>query len=43
MLNLTKAAANEFAAHGIRVNAVAPGFFLGVSIPMDGGYLTHNI
>jgi NAD(P)-dependent dehydrogenase (short-subunit alcohol dehydrogenase family) len=98
VLNLTKAAANEFAAHGIRVNAVAPGFFLGkqnrsllvdqktgeltdrgraiiahtpcgrfgdvnelvgvtlflasakasgfvtgVSIPADGGYLTHNI
>jgi NAD(P)-dependent dehydrogenase (short-subunit alcohol dehydrogenase family) len=98
VLNLTKAAANEFAAHGIRVNAVAPGFFLGkqnrsllmdqktgeltdrgraiidhtpwgrfgdvnelvgvtlflasakasgfvtgVSIPVDGGYLIHNI
>lgn len=98
VLNLTKAAANEFAAHGIRVNAVAPGFFLGkqnrallvdqktgeltdrgraiiartpwgrfgdvnelvgvtlflasakasgfvtgVSIPVDGGYLAHNI
>ena len=98
VLNLTKAAANEFAAHSIRVNAVAPGFFLGkqnrsllvdqktgeltargraiiahtpwgrfgdvaelvgvtlflasakasgfvtgVSIPVDGGYLAHNI
>jgi NAD(P)-dependent dehydrogenase (short-subunit alcohol dehydrogenase family) len=29
VLNLTRAAANEFAAHGIRVNAIAPGFFLG--------------
>ena len=28
-LNLTMASANEFAAHGIRVNAIAPGFFLG--------------
>ncbi len=98
VLNLTLAAANEFAPHGIRVNAVAPGFFLGkqnrallidektgehtargkaiiehtpfkrfgqveelvgatlflasdkaagfvtgVSIPVDGGYLAHNI
>ena len=98
VLNLTRAAANEFAAHGIRVNAIAPGFFLGkqnrallmdektgeltprgqaiiahtpwgrfgdirelagvtlflastnasgfvtgVSIPVDGGYLAHNI
>jgi len=97
-LNLTMASANEFAAHGIRVNAIAPGFFLGkqnrallvdqetgeytergkaviahtpygrfgdvrelagatvflasdaaagfitgVSIPVDGGYLIHNI
>lgn len=97
-LNLTMAAANEFAEHGIRVNAIAPGFFLGkqnkallvdqetgeytergkaviahtpygrfgdvqelagatlflasekasgfvtgVSIPVDGGYLVHNI
>lgn len=97
-LNLTMAAANEFAKHGIRVNAIAPGFFLGkqnkallvdqetgeytdrgkavightpygrfgdvdeltgatlflasekasgfvtgVSIPVDGGYLVHNI
>lgn len=97
-LNLTMAAANAFAAHGIRVNAIAPGFFLGkqnkallvdeqtggytergravidrtpfrrfgevgelagttvylasnkasgfitgVSIPVDGGYLVHNI
>jgi NAD(P)-dependent dehydrogenase (short-subunit alcohol dehydrogenase family) len=97
-LNLTMAAANEFAKHAIRVNAIAPGFFLGkqnrallvdqdtgeytdrgkaviahtpygrfgdvgelagatiflasdraagfvtgVSIPVDGGYLIHNI
>ncbi len=97
-LNLTQATANEFARHGIRVNAIAPGFFLGkqnrdllvdektggytargkaivertpfgrfgepeelagvtlflasrkasgfmtgVSIPVDGGYLAHNI
>jgi len=97
-LNLTMGAANEFAKHGIRVNAIAPGFFLGkqnkallidektgdytergkavidrtpfkrfgevselagatvflaskeasgfmtgVSIPIDGGYLVHNI
>jgi len=97
-LNLTMGAANEFAEHGIRVNAIAPGFFIGkqnkallidqntgdytprgkaviartphgrfgdvmelagatvflasdaaagfitgVSIPVDGGYLIHNI
>jgi NAD(P)-dependent dehydrogenase (short-subunit alcohol dehydrogenase family) len=97
-LNLTMATANEFAKHGIRVNAIAPGFFIGkqnkallinqetgeytargkavightpyerfgdvkelagatlflastnasgfitgVSIPVDGGYLIHNI
>ena len=97
-LNLTMAAANEFSAYGIRVNAIAPGFFIGkqnkallideetggytergkavinhtpfkrfgdvselagatvflastqasgfitgVSIPVDGGYLIHNI
>jgi NAD(P)-dependent dehydrogenase (short-subunit alcohol dehydrogenase family) len=97
-LNLTMACANEFAPHGIRVNAIAPGFFIGkqnkallidektgeytargqavlsrtpfqrfgevselagttiylassrasgfvtgVSIPVDGGYLVHNI
>ncbi len=97
-LNLTVATANEFAQHGIRVNAIAPGFFIGkqnkallidqetgeytdrgkavlnhtpygrfgdveelagatlflasnkaagfvtgVSIPVDGGYLAHNI
>ena len=29
VLNLTMAAAKEFAPHGIRVNAIAPGFFLG--------------
>jgi NAD(P)-dependent dehydrogenase (short-subunit alcohol dehydrogenase family) len=29
VLNLTMAAAREFAPHGIRVNAIAPGFFVG--------------
>ncbi|MCG8478072.1 MAG: SDR family oxidoreductase [Spirochaetales bacterium] len=29
VLNLTEGAAREFAHHGIRVNAIAPGFFLG--------------
>ena len=29
VLNMTMAAAREFAPHGIRVNAVAPGFFVG--------------
>ena len=29
VLNLTMATANEFAADGIRVNAIAPGFFIG--------------
>lgn len=29
VLNLTMAAAREFAPHGIRVNALAPGFFVG--------------
>ena len=98
VLNLTLGCANEFAPYGIRVNAIAPGFFLGkqnrallvdqqtgeytqrgkavidhtpfgrfgevdelmgatlflasdrasgfvtgVSIPVDGGYLAHNI
>ena len=28
-LNLTQATAKEFAPHGIRVNAIAPGFFVG--------------
>ena len=28
-LNLTMASAKEFAEHGIRVNAIAPGFFIG--------------
>lgn len=97
-LNLTMASANEFARYGIRINAIAPGFFIGkqnkallidektgeytargksvlsrtpfnrfgeaselagatiflasskasgfvtgVSIPVDGGYLVHNI
>jgi NAD(P)-dependent dehydrogenase (short-subunit alcohol dehydrogenase family) len=98
VLRLTEATANEFASYGIRVNAIAPGFFIGkqnrallidektgdltdrgkaiiartpfgrfgdpeelvgatlflasnkasgfvtgVSIPVDGGYLCHNI
>jgi len=29
VLSLTEGAANEFANHGIRVNAIAPGFFVG--------------
>lgn len=29
VLNLTQAAAKEFAPYGIRVNAIAPGFFVG--------------
>jgi NAD(P)-dependent dehydrogenase (short-subunit alcohol dehydrogenase family) len=29
VMNLTEGAAKEFAPHGIRVNAIAPGFFLG--------------
>ncbi|MCG8573079.1 MAG: SDR family oxidoreductase [Spirochaetes bacterium] len=29
ILNLTQAAAKEFAPYGIRVNAIAPGFFIG--------------
>ena len=29
VLNLTRASAKEFAPHGIRVNAIAPGFFVG--------------
>ncbi|TVQ38717.1 MAG: SDR family oxidoreductase [Spirochaetaceae bacterium] len=99
VMNLTLANAREFAQHGIRVNAIAPGFFLGyqnrsllikddatgeltdrgkaiiahtpfgrfgnvddlkgttvylvsqkasgfitgVTVPIDGGYLTHNV
>ena len=38
-LNLTMAAAAEFAPHGIRVNAIAPGFFIGKqnkSLLIDG-------
>jgi NAD(P)-dependent dehydrogenase (short-subunit alcohol dehydrogenase family) len=29
VMNLTMAAAREFAPHGIRINAIAPGFFIG--------------
>ncbi|TVR69538.1 MAG: SDR family oxidoreductase [Spirochaetaceae bacterium] len=29
VMNLTEGAAREFAAHGIRVNGIAPGFFVG--------------
>jgi NAD(P)-dependent dehydrogenase (short-subunit alcohol dehydrogenase family) len=29
VINLTQASAKEFASHGIRVNAIAPGFFVG--------------
>ncbi|MCK5198329.1 MAG: SDR family oxidoreductase, partial [Spirochaetales bacterium] len=29
VINLTMGASKEFAAHGIRVNAIAPGFFVG--------------
>jgi NAD(P)-dependent dehydrogenase (short-subunit alcohol dehydrogenase family) len=29
VINLTQASAKEFAPHGIRVNAIAPGFFVG--------------
>lgn len=29
VFNLTQASAKEFASHGIRVNAIAPGFFVG--------------
>jgi NAD(P)-dependent dehydrogenase (short-subunit alcohol dehydrogenase family) len=47
VLNLTMAAAKEFAPHGIRVNAIAPGFFLGKqnrSLLMDDatGQLTQR-
>jgi NAD(P)-dependent dehydrogenase (short-subunit alcohol dehydrogenase family) len=45
VLNLTRATASEFAPYGIRVNAVAPGFFLGkqnraLLIDEDTGELT---
>ena len=47
VLNLTTACAREFAPHGIRVNAIAPGFFLGKqnrSLLMDDatGQLTQR-
>jgi NAD(P)-dependent dehydrogenase (short-subunit alcohol dehydrogenase family) len=37
--NLTEAAAKEFAPHGIRVNAIAPGFFIG---EQNRRLLTHE-
>lgn len=45
VLNLTRAAAKEFAPYGIRVNAIAPGFFLGrqnrdLLIDRESGELT---
>ncbi len=45
VLNLTQAAAKELAPHGIRVNALAPGFFLGkqnraLLVDADSGELT---
>lgn len=45
VLNLTQAAANELAPYGIRVNAIAPGFFLGkqnqdLLIDKKSGHLT---
>ncbi len=45
VINLTMACAKEFAPHGIRVNAIAPGFFLGkqnrsLLIDDDTGNLT---
>ncbi len=45
VLNLTQAAAKELAPHGIRVNALAPGFFLGkqnraLLVDPDSGELT---
>jgi len=47
VLNLTAAAAKEFALHGIRVNAIAPGFFLGkqnraLLIEETTGHLTER-
>jgi NAD(P)-dependent dehydrogenase (short-subunit alcohol dehydrogenase family) len=45
VLNLTQATAKELAPHGIRVNALAPGFFLGkqnraLLVDPDSGQLT---
>ena len=46
VVNLTNATANEFAAHGIRVNGIAPGFFLGKQnralLVNDDGSLTDR-
>jgi NAD(P)-dependent dehydrogenase (short-subunit alcohol dehydrogenase family) len=47
VVNLTMACAKEFAPHGIRVNAVAPGFFLGkqnraLLVDQETGELTER-